>query len=118
MVLIPTQTAARSLMPHRLMQAKWSLCLFFLSASGKARVSSGSSFLHSDPQKTGISSIKSLDSDGTLCSAFSRHREWVLRDAVVLASCGNILVFEYAWDHRVQLKPKQFGSPNTGAITL
>lgn len=68
---------------------------FFLSASGKAPVSSGSSFLHSDPQKTGISSIKPLGSDGTLCSAFSRHREWVLRDAAVLTSRGNILAFEY-----------------------
>lgn len=74
---------------------------FVLSASGKAWVSSGSSFLHSEPKKTGISSIKSLDSDETLSSAFSHLREWVLRDVAVLMSCGNILVFEYAWAYRV-----------------
>lgn len=77
-----------------------------------------SSFLHGEPQKTGISSLKSSVSDGALCSAFSHHREWVLRDVAVLMSCGNMLVFEYAWDHRVQLKPKQFGSPNPRSIIL
>lgn len=59
-----------------------------------------------------ISSSKSSDSDGALCSAFSHHGEWILRVVAALINCGHTPAFDHVQDLRVQLKAKQFGVPS------